>query len=152
MAVFAGIDIYLPEKYREYFQTYCQTRADGRKNSALYKPFPRMVDMWFLAVCVAVCKGLKPELRESRGTYKAIDGAVFASDEWREKALQLIALETKKDVKILNDPREVMRIANGYALAGLPLVIEALESSGGEAPLDTLSDFVEELIRERVTQ
>lgn len=151
MNAFAATDIYLPEKYRDYFHSYCLTRTEGSRNNPEDSPFPRMVDMWFLALCIAVKEGLKPETSSGKksGTYKAIEGEVFGSDNWRSNALMLLAIAVTRDVEIADKPHEMMRIANSYALAGLPRLLAILEDRGGDTALDYLSDYVEDLIRKR---
>ena len=60
MNIFSGLQIELPEKYKEFFHAFCLTRLDGSVNSPENSPFPRMVDMWFTALCIAVKNGLDP--------------------------------------------------------------------------------------------
>lgn len=147
MSEFASTDIHLPEKFQEYFHAYCLTRAEGSRNNPEDSPFPRMVDMWFLALCIAVKEGLKPASDVQGKTYKAIEGVVFGSDSWRSNALMLLALAHSQDIELLNKPHEMMRIANSYALAGLPRLISILEEREGDTALDYLSDVVSELTR-----
>ena len=144
MNEFAGIDIQLPEEYREYFHAYCLTRTEGSRNNPEDSPFPRMVDMWFLAMCIAVKEGRTPVFDRRGKTYKAIEGVVFASDTWRSDALMLVAIAHTNDVAVTSDPNEMLRIANAYALAGLPRLIAIFDERGGDVPLDYLSDFVSE--------
>lgn len=144
MNEFGAVDIHLPEEYREYFHAYCLTRTEGTRNNPEDSPFPRMVDMWFLAVCIAVKEGLSPNFDRKGKTYKAIEGAVFGSDTWRSDALMLLAIAHSGDAGIASDPHAMMRVANAYALAGLPRLIGILNERGGEAALDHLSDFVEQ--------
>ena len=144
MNAFASADIHLPDKYRQYFQTYCLTRVEGSQNRPEHSPFPRMVDMWFLALCIAVKEELKPEFNVQGKTYKAIEGNVFES--WRSNALMLLAIAHTDDVKVTDRPREMMRIANAYALAGLPRLIAILEERRGDTALDYLSDAVVEMM------
>lgn len=142
---FAGIDINLPEKYRDYFHRYCLTRAEGSKNSAEDSPFPRMVDMWFLALCLAAREGLNPA--EIDGPkYKAIEGVVLGSDLWRSNVIMLVAIAHAGDIEITSSPQDMMKIANGYAIAGLPGLIALLEARGGDAALDHLSDEILDLM------
>ena len=144
MNEFGGVDIQLPEEYREYFHAYCLTRTEGSRNNPEDSPFPRMVDMWFLAMCIALKEGLSPDFGTKGKTYKAIEGAVFGSDSWRSNALMLVALAHTGDVAVATNPHEMMRIANAYAVAGLPRLIGILNDRGGDEALDYLSDFVEE--------
>lgn len=145
MNAFAATDIHLPEKFQEYFHAYCLTRTEGSRNNPEDSPFPRMVDMWFLALCIAVKEGLKPEAEIKGKTYKAIEGVVFGSDSWRSSALMLLAIAHSGDVEITDKPHEMMRIANGYALAGLPRLIAILDEREGDTALDYLSDIVSDL-------
>jgi len=107
-----------------------------------------MVDMWFLALCIAVREGLTPTLDKKGKTYKAIEGTVFGSDNWRSNALMLVAVAHTGDVEITSQPHEMMRIANGYAMAGLPRLIAILNERGGDTALDHLSDAISEMTRE----
>ena len=148
MNEFGGVDIQLPERYREHFHAYCLTRTEGSRNNPEDSPFPRMVDMWFLAMCIAVKEGRSPEFGAQGKSYKAIEGAVFGSDTWRSNALMLVAIAHTGDVAVATKPHEMMRIANAYALAGLPRLISILNERGGDVALDYLSDFVEKCCRQ----
>ena len=145
MNAFAGVDIHLPEKFRDYFHAYCLTRTEGSRNDPEDSPFPRMVDMWFLALCIAVKEKLKPEFEPQGKAYKAIEGVVFGSDSWRSDALMLVAVSHSGDVEVTDKPNEMMRIANAYAVAGLPRLITILEEREGDTALDYLSDVVSEM-------
>ncbi len=142
----SGAAIHLPEKYQDYFHAYCLTRTEGSRNNPEDSPFPRMVDMWFTAVCIAVKEGLTPEFETKGKTYKAIEGVVFGSDSWRSNALMLLAISHTGGVEVSDRPNEMIRIANAYALAGLPRLIAILEERDGDTALDYLSDFVAEKV------
>ena len=47
---FQAIDINVPVEFHEAFTRYCQRSANAVIDQS---PFPRMVDLWFLSVCVA---------------------------------------------------------------------------------------------------
>lgn len=148
MNEFGSTEIHLPKKFQRYFQAYCLTRRQGSRNDPEHSPFPRMVDMWFLALAIAVKEGLKPT-EEMRGeTYKAIEGVVFGSDAWRSNALMLLAIAHTGDIKITDKPREMMRIANSYALSGLPRLIALLEERDGDTALDHLCDEISAMTEE----
>jgi len=146
MNAFAPVDVYLPEKYQDYFHTYCLTRTEGSRNNPEDSPFPRMVDMWFIALCLAVKEKIKPDFDHKGPTYKAINGDVFGSDLWRSNALMLLAIAHTDDVQITDKPHEMMRVANAYAIAGLPRLIAILEERGGDTALDHLSDVIEDML------
>jgi hypothetical protein len=146
MNAFAGVDIQLPEKFQEHFHAYCLTRTEGGRNNPENSPFPRMVDMWFLAMCIAVKEGLKPDFDTSGKTYKAIEGVVFASDPWRSNAIMLLAISHVGEIDIAERPHDMMRIANGYAVAGLPRLIGMLNERESDTALDYLSDEIVSMI------
>lgn len=147
MNEFASTSIFLPEEFRPYFRAYCQTRTEGTRDNPKDSPFPRMVDMWFMAVCIAVKEKLEPNFDMKKETYKPIEGVIFGSDNWRSNALMLLAISHAGDVEITRNPREMMRVANAYALAGLPRLIAILEEERkSDTALDHLSEVVEDMI------
>lgn len=146
MNEFASTSIHLPETFKEYFHAYCLTRTEGSHNAPEDSPFPRMVDMWFTAICIAVKEGLSPEFKMKGNTYKVIEGTVFGSDSWRSNTLMLLAISHTGSVEVTGQPHEMMRIANAYALAGLPRLISILEKREGDTALDYLSDAIVEMI------
>ena len=140
---FQGIDISVPEEFRDFFSMYCRT---GGKSDINQSPFPRMVDLWFLAVCVAMRLGLKTADLGEFNTYKIIEGSIFGNDPWRVHTLMLIAIAKTGDVNIVSEPRKMMSIANGLAVSGLPKVEEMLKDGDAE-PIWNLSDALNEIIR-----
>ena len=57
----------------------------------------------------------------------------------------LLAVAHSGDVEITDKPHEMMQVANGYALAGLPRLIATLDEREGDTALDYLSDTVAEM-------
>jgi hypothetical protein len=82
-------------------------------------------------------------------TRKIIDGSIFSSDPWRIHALMLIAVSITGDVQVVSEPRKMMAIASGLAVAGLPKVIEMLKQ-GDSDPIWNLSDSVDAMLRTKV--
>ena len=140
---FQGIDISVPVVFHEAFTRYCQRSADAVIDQS---PFPRMVDLWFLSVCVAGRLGFEPDNITKSDTRKIIDGSIFSSDPWRIHTLMLVAIGTSGNVEIVSEPRKMMAVANGLAVAGLPKVIEMLKD-GSADPIWNLSDAVDALLR-----
>lgn len=140
---FQAIDINVPVEFHEAFTRYCQRSADAVID---HSPFPRMVDLWFLSVCVAARLGLQPADTTKYDTRKIIDGSIFGSDPWRVHTLMLIAIGQAGDVQIVSEPRKMMVLANGLAVAGLPKVIEMLKDGDAE-PIWNLSDAVDGILR-----
>lgn len=142
---FQAIDINVPVEFHEAFTRYCQTGGNAVIDQS---PFPRMVDLWFLAVCVAGRLGLEPVDLGKYETKKIIDGSIFGSDPWRVHTLMLLAIGKSDDVKIVSEPRKMMALANGLAVAGLPKVIEMLKEGDGE-PIWNISDAIDEILRKK---
>lgn len=140
---FQGMDISVPEEFRDTFARYCMT---GKKSNIDHSPFPRMVDMWFLSICIAVKLDMEPVDLSKSENYKIIDGSIFANDPIRIHAMMLIAIKKTDDVEIASEPRKVMNLANGLAVAGLPKVTEMLRDGDAE-PIWNLSDSLDVLIR-----
>lgn len=143
---FAGHDIMVPDEYREHFDTYVQ-RREGRAARAIHQPFARNIDMWFTAICLAVKKGAKPEPSPTTKAYKAAEGVVLSSDPWRPTALILLAVGDTDDPSIVDRPGDMLRIANGYAAVGLPMLLTMLQERGGDTALDHLSERFEGLLK-----
>ena len=142
---FQAIEINVPVEFHETFTRYCQRSANAVIDQS---PFPRMVDLWFLSVCVAVRLGLEPADTAKRDTRKIIDGSIFGSDPWRVHTLMLIAIGKADDVQIVSEPRKMMALVSGLAVAGLPKVIDMLRDGNAE-PIWNLSDAVGEILRKR---
>ncbi len=141
---FQAIDINVPVEFHEAFTQYCQRSADSIINQS---PFPRMIDLWFLSVCVAARLDLKPADTTKRDTRKIIEGSILGSDPWRIDMLMMIAIDKTGDTQIVSEPRKMMALASGLAVAGLPKVIEMLKG-GKDEPIWNLSDAVDTLLRE----
>ena len=140
---FQAIDINVPVEFHEAFTRYCQRSAAAVIDQS---PFPRMVDFWFLSVCVAARLDLKSVDIVKYDTRKIIDGSIFGSDPWRVHTLMLIAIAKTGDVQIVSEPRKMMMLANGLAVAGLPKVIEMLKDGDAE-PIWNLSDAIDVILR-----
>ena len=144
---FQAIDIEVPEQFHEAFIRYCQRSAGA---SIDHSPFPRMIDLWFLSVCVAARLELEPiDIRKFEGRTKIIDGSIFGSDPWRIHTLMLIAIGKTDDLQIVSEPGKMMSLASGLAIAGLPKVIEML-AEGEAEPIWNLSDAIDEMLRAKV--
>ena len=139
---FATIDVSIPAEYHPEVVRYCQHEARASLDQS---PFPRMVDMWFLAVCVAARLALKPEEVAGRKTIKIIDGSIFNSDPWRVHTLMLVSIAHAGTVEIVSDSRRMMAIANGLAIAGLPKVLELIKEGAGD-PIWNLSEAIQNLV------
>jgi hypothetical protein len=143
---FQGQDIRVPTRFRDAFARYCQTHSeDGAKASVLHSPFPRMVDMWFLAACLGAQAGKATDY-DTKDTYKIIDASILSSDPWRIDALVLMAISQTKNVEIVKEPREVLQIASKFAVSGMDSLLEMLKE-GDSDPVWNLSDELDRLLK-----
>lgn len=143
---FQGQDIRVPNRFRDEFGRYCQTHSDdGARASVLHSPFPRMVDMWFLAVCLGAQEGKQADY-DSKDTYKIIDASILSSDPWRIDALVLMAISHTKRVDIVTEPREILQLASRFAVAGMPKLLQMLKE-GDSDPVWNLSDELDRLLK-----
>ena len=139
---FQAIDISVPIEYHEAFERYSQRSANAIPDES---PFPRMIDLWFLAVCVAARLELDPVDTSKHETRKIIDGSIFSSDPWRVEMLMLIAIGRADDVTVVSEPRKVLALASGLAAAGLPRVLEML-TEGEAQSIWNLSDAIDTML------
>jgi hypothetical protein len=142
---FQSAELVYPGKYRDWVDRYCQTQAGGgSRPPADTNPFPRVVDLWFLAVCVGYSKGIKKAVEEP---HKFITGEILARDSWRIDVLEFIALENSKSGDALDKPNETIAMANEYAAGGLPEVFDILEE-GNAHPIWNLTEGVSQLLED----
>jgi hypothetical protein len=107
-----------------------------------------MVDLWFFSVCIGARLNLQPVDLSTRETYKIIEGSIFGNDPWRIHTLMMIAISKTGDVQVVSEPRSMMSLANGLAVAGMPKVIEMLKD-GAADPIWNLSDSLENMLQEK---
>ena len=145
---FQAIDIHVPDEFHESFSRFSQSGGNAIIDQS---PFPRMVDLWFLSVCVAARLDLKAADISKYKTRKIIDGSIFGNDPWRVHVLMLIAIGKTGNVQIVSEPREMMKLASGLAIAGVTKVVEML-TDGSAEPIWNLSDEIDDMLRSsRVT-
>ncbi len=143
---FQTADLRIPESYREEVSRYCQgPTQEGRKTWLGEAPFPRMVDMWFLALCLGAKQGKKEDLTGVK-MHKFMDGTVLSTDPWRIDALMLLAISRTADTEIVVHPSRVINLANEYAAGGLPDVLDMLRDGDADA-IYNISDNLEAAIK-----
>ena len=143
---FQTADLRIPESYREEVSRYCQgPTQEGRKTWRGEAPFPRMVDMWFLALCLGAKQGKKEDLTGVK-MHKFMDGTVLSTDPWRIDAIMLLAISRTANTEIVAHPSRVINLANEYAAGGLPDVLDMLKDGDADA-IYNLSDNLEATIK-----
>ena len=148
---FQTAELRIPESFRDDVSRYCQgPTQDGRKTSLGEAPFPRMVDMWFMALCLGAKEGNRTDLSGVK-MHKFMDGTVLSSDPWRIDALMLMAISLTNDTSIVADPLKIISLANEYAAGGLPRVLEMIKDGDAEA-IYNLSDNLESILNRQNTE
>ena len=140
---FRNMKIIAPRMQQEDYDHFCQT---GQGAKAHNTPFPRKVDLWFAGLSLAVRKKLEPIVPKKKDTVSIISGDVFNTDGWQAQAIMLIAVAVEDDLEVVLNPRRMMDIANGLAAAGVPYIIEML-NSGNDEPIWNLSDALDTRLR-----
>ena len=143
---FQTVELRIPESFRDEVSRYCQgPTQEGRKTGLGDAPFPRMVDMWFLALCLGVKMGRREDLTGVK-MHKFMDGTVLSSDPWRIDTLMFLAISLTNDTAIVAEPAKIASLANEYAAGGLPEVIDMLKDGDADA-IYNLSDNLEAAIK-----
>ncbi len=121
----------LPEDIKDRVAPWIQTQTTTAYRSADQAPFRRMVDFWFTAIAWAVAYGIEP--------VQEITGRLFVNlgpnpndirnfEEWRAELLTILAVSKfGVDSPEIQDTRKIIDLANRYAEAGAPLLLDALE-------------------------
>ena len=66
-------------------------------------------------------------------------------DGWRSNALALLSITHSGSIDVIDKPHDMLRIANSYAIAGLPVLIDIIENRSGDSALDHLSEYLIDL-------
>ncbi len=139
---YATQDLYVPREWHDSYQRYAiQARAEVRDFDAT--PFPRMIDMWWAALCIGVREGQRSPLGDK--PTKFADGAILSSDPWRVPHLGLIAA-AEEGVGVLERPSEVIKIACEYAATGSGWLVGVM--AGHARPMKPLSAAIRSLLTE----
>ena len=136
---FANQPIHVPKAYHEDLNLYSTTfiSGDSKTTNLEEAPFKRYVDFWLLAVVVGASQGhFMPMTTGDRQRF--ITGSVFQRDLATIEFLLLLAIAHTEDPFVVNDARQVMDIAEGYAASGIPLVKEMMHQ-GHLPPLQNLT-------------
>jgi hypothetical protein len=141
MNPFQSLELKIPEAYRDEVDRFCQTQpGGGARPSPDDSPFERQVDIWFLAVCI----GARKHKRTKQKLRRFIWGDILSRDPYRIEFLELVAISYTNDPWVLENPSEMMDLANELAATGLPEVIDMLKA-GNAKPIWNLTDNLTEL-------
>lgn len=129
---FQNLELRIPERYRDHVNQFCQTQTEAHESGKklVDAPFERYVDMWFSAVCIGAAN---QERREVEDPHRFITGEILSRDPERIQILELVAMGLEEDPWIIEDPKEVIGIANELAAYGLPRLVAMLKEGSSKS-------------------
>lgn len=140
---FASAELVYPGKYRDHVETFTQTQpSGGEKPSPDRSPFPRVVDLWFLAMCLGFFRGRRETVEDP---HKFITGEILARDPWRIELLEMIALHEKRTGDALVTPSETVVAANEYAAGGIGELLDLVGNDSAQQPIWNLTEGLTKL-------
>ena len=121
----------LPDEIKDRAVRWIQTQTTTAYRNADQAPFRRMIDFWFTAIAWAVHHGVPP-VEQATGRFFVSLGPnpndIRNFEEWRADLLAVLAVrDYGADSPDTRDTRKVIDLANRYAEAGAPLLLDRLE-------------------------
>lgn len=148
----------LPDRIKDRVTPWIQVQATTAYRTADQAPFRRMIDFWFAAIAWAIRHGVKPA-EDATGRFFVNLGPnpndIRNFEEWRADLLAILAVrDFGVDSPDVTDTRKVINLANRYAEAGAPLLLDRLEQSTNLAlpRLYVVADILSELVSEAAAQ
>jgi hypothetical protein len=148
----------LPDGIRDRIAPWIQVQATTRYRTADQAPFRRMIDFWFTAIAWAVRHGIQPVEQTTGRSFVSLGpnpNDIRNFEEWRADLLAILAVrDFGMDSPDVSNTRKVIDLANRYAEAGAPLLLERLEQSVDLAlpRLYLVADLLAGLVTEAVVQ
>ena len=135
---YASQDLFVPKAFHDSYERYSKIgRSEGKDLDGA--PFPRMIDMWWVALCLGVREDIRTPLGD---TVKFADGAILGSDPWRIAHLGVLALHLSGE-EALDHPGEIIRMSCEYAATGAKQLIEEMAIHG--RPMKPLLTFLRDI-------
>lgn len=146
---FTQLELRLPDAYRDEVTKFTRTfhESPGGGGTIEDSPFERYVDLWMASVCVAVAEHREIEVPTKTSTWRFEYGARLQGQTAWIDLLQLLAAAHYEDPLVISDARRVIDLANAYAAAGLPVIMEML-NDGHDKPLWNLAMRMMELVQQ----
>ena len=123
----------LPEGIKDRAAPWIQVQATTSYRNADQAPFRRMIDFWFTAIAWAVRHGVSPADRATGRFFVNLGphpNDIRNFEEWRADLLAVLAArDFGVDSPEVTDTRRVIDLANRYAEAGAPLLLDTLEQA-----------------------
>lgn len=148
----------LPDQIKDRAVPWIQVQATTRYRTADQAPFRRMIDFWFTAIAWAVRHGVQPVEQATGRSFVSLGpnpNDIRNFEEWRADLLAILAVrDFGTDSPDVSNTRKVVDLANRYAEAGAPLLLERLEHSVDLAlpRLYLVADIFTELVTEAAAQ
>ena len=122
---YANLQLRIPEHEWEAVRRFTTTfrPEDGSEPNIDQSPFNRYVDLWWAALIVGVREGRRSKPAEWHDFTPAV---VFNQDPWRIRQLELLALAEAGNTDVLDDPGQVISMANEYAATGIGILIDQM--------------------------
>jgi hypothetical protein len=132
----AGISVYVESDSVHPIYEGLVSRAE--KNAEDY-PFASMKDLFMVAACVGAQQNRYKEL--TGPTRDIFRGEIFRK-ETDVPILAALAYHREKNLEILLDPRQIIKIAQGWANGGIHIVHQQIIGGPLNRPLYNLVDLV----------
>ena len=131
-----SIELKVPVNVKSQFDNFVK-RGQGSKDKDLeISPFNTMLELWFLSVCIGA-RNNEQFNTTNINTTTFIRGNIFVGNDsnglsrkWMIEILEAIAIATENTHEIINDPKDVIRIANNFAAGGIADTLQMLEGEG----------------------
>lgn len=146
---YVNLDLRIPEREWEAVRRFTTTFKpdDGTKADIDRSPFDRYVDLWWAAFVI----GVHEERRSKPSEWHSfITGVVFNQDPWRLRQLELVALAETEGTDVLENPGQVIAIANEYAATGIGILVD--EMTGQTEPIWAVTNSLRSLSEQALSQ
>ena len=122
---YSNLQLRIPEREWEAVRRFTTTfrPEDGSDPNIDQSPFNRYVDLWWAALIVGVREGRRSKPLEWHDFTPAV---VFNQDPWRIRQLELLALAEAGNTDVLDDPGQIISMANEYAATGIGILIDQM--------------------------
>lgn len=122
---YANLPLRIPEREWEAVRRYTTTfrPEDGSDPDIDQSPFGRYVDLWWAALIIGVRDGRRSKPSEWHDFTPAV---VFNQDPWRIRQLELLALAEAGKTDVLDDPGQIISMANEYAATGIGILVDQM--------------------------
>lgn len=134
---FVNSSLRFPGNHLESVARYATTGVSSADPDR--RPFRRYVDIWWVGMCIGISEEQQTSLPANEW-HTFSYGSILSSDPWRIIHLQLLAVGLTGSRIILNDPGEIVQMANEYAATGIPLLFERMNQTA--EPIMEVSEFL----------